>query len=72
MVDKNKAVVCGLLATSEKKGKESVKCEMMVSAGKLKKLWDSLSELRSSLCERQLESTILRPAQLLVKTAQFA
>jgi len=45
---------------------------MMVSAGKLKKLWDSLSELRSSLCERQLESTILRPAQLLVKTAQFA
>jgi hypothetical protein len=29
--------------------------EMMVSAGKLMKLWDSLSEMRSSLCERRLE-----------------
>jgi hypothetical protein len=34
------------------------------------KLWDSLSELRSSVCERRLERTVLRPAQLLVKTAQ--
>ena len=34
-------------------------------------LWDSLSELRSSLCERRLERTILRPALLPVKTAQF-
>jgi len=25
---------------------------IVVSAGKLRKLWDSLSELRSSLCER--------------------
>jgi hypothetical protein len=28
---------------------------IVVSAGKLNKLWDSLSELRSSLHERQLE-----------------
>ena len=38
---------------------------------KLRKLWDSLSELRSSLCERGLERTVLRPALLPVKTAQF-
>jgi hypothetical protein len=30
-----------------------------------------LSELRSSACERQLERTVLRPALLPVKTAQF-
>ena len=41
-----------------------------MSAGKLRKLWDSLSELRSSLCEI-LERTVLRPALLPVKTAQF-
>ena len=35
---------------------------IVVSAGKLRKLWDSLSELRSFVCERQLESTVLRPA----------
>jgi hypothetical protein len=28
---------------------------IVVSAGKLSKLWDSLSELHSSLCERRLE-----------------
>jgi hypothetical protein len=28
---------------------------IVVSAGKLRKLWDSMSELRSSLCERRLE-----------------
>jgi len=44
---------------------------IVVSAGKLRKLWDFLSELRSSLCERRLESTVLRPALLSVKTAQF-
>jgi hypothetical protein len=44
---------------------------IVVSAGKLRKLWDSLSELRSSVCERRLEKTVLRPALLLVKTAQF-
>jgi len=44
---------------------------IVVSAGKLKKLWDSLSELRSSLCEGRLERTILRPALLPFKTAQF-
>jgi hypothetical protein len=40
-------------------------------AGKLRKLWDSQSELHSSLCERRLERTVLRPALLPVKTAQF-
>ena len=40
-------------------------------AGKLGKLWDSLSELRSSVCEKRLEKTILGPALLSVKTAQF-
>ena len=44
---------------------------MVVSAGKLRKLWDSLNELRSSLCERRLERTVLRPALLPVKIAQF-
>ena len=43
----------------------------MVSAGKLRKLWDSMSELCSSLCERRLERTVLRPALLPVKTVQF-
>ena len=44
---------------------------IVVSAGKLSELWDSPSELRSSLCERRLEMTVLRPALLPVKTAQF-
>ena len=44
---------------------------IVVSAGKLRKLWDSLCELRSSLCERRLEKTFLRSAILPVKTAQF-
>jgi len=44
---------------------------VVVSAGKPRKLWDSLSELRSSVCERRLERTVLRPALLPVKTAQF-
>jgi hypothetical protein len=101
MVDKNKTVVCCLLATSdvmlsEKKKrkrkmcnkkwylKNNISCDahllnelletddaIVVWAGKLKKLWDFLSELRSSLCERRLERTVLRPALLSVKTAQF-
>jgi hypothetical protein len=45
--------------------------EVVVLAGKLRKLWDSLSDLRSSLCERQLERTVLRPALLPVKTVYF-
>jgi hypothetical protein len=45
--------------------------DIVVSAGKLRKLWDSLSELRRSLCERRLESTVVRFALLHVKTAQF-
>jgi hypothetical protein len=44
---------------------------IMVSAGKLRKLWDFLSELHSSVCEPRLERTFLRPALLIVKTAQF-
>jgi len=44
---------------------------IVVSVFKLRKLWDSRSELRSSLCERRLERIFLRPALLPVKTAQF-
>jgi len=44
---------------------------IVVSTGKLMKLWNSLSELRSSLCGRRLEKTVLRPTLLPVKTAQF-
>jgi hypothetical protein len=44
---------------------------IVVSAGKLKKLWDSLSELHSCVCERRLERTFLMPALLPMKTAQF-
>ena len=40
--------------------------------GKLRELWDSLSELRSSVCERRLERIVLRVDPLPVKTAQFA
>ena len=101
MVDKNKAVVCCLLATSaimlsERKKRKRKMCSkkwylkrniscnshllnellgmdvpwddaIVVSAGKLRKLWDPLSELRSSLCERRLERTVLRPSLLPVK-----
>ena len=104
-VDKNKAVVCCLPATSaimlpEKKKrkrkmwskkwflKRNISCDVhllnelletdvpcddaiVVSAGKRRKLWDSLSKLRGSVCERRLERTVLRPALLPVKTAQF-
>jgi hypothetical protein len=49
----------------------SCACDIVASAGKLRKLWDSLSELRSYLCERRLERTILRPALFPVKIAQF-
>jgi hypothetical protein len=34
---------------------------MVVAAGQLRKLWDSLSELRSSLYERRLKRAVLRP-----------
>jgi hypothetical protein len=43
---------------------------IMVSAGKPRKLWNSLSELCNYLYERRLEWTVLRPALLPVKTAQ--
>jgi hypothetical protein len=44
---------------------------IVVSTCKMRKLWDSLSELCSYLCERRLERTVLGPALLSVKTAQF-
>jgi hypothetical protein len=44
---------------------------IVVSAGKPRKLWDYLSELRSSVCERRLEKTVLRPPLSPVKTAQL-
>jgi hypothetical protein len=44
---------------------------IVVSAGKLREMWVSLSELRSSLCERRPERTVLKPALLSVKTVQF-
>jgi hypothetical protein len=44
---------------------------IVVSAGKLRKLCDSLSDQNSSLCERRLEKTVLRSALLPVQTAQF-
>ena len=44
---------------------------IVVSAGKRRKLCDSLSELLISFCERRLERTVLRPALLPVETAQF-
>jgi hypothetical protein len=44
--------------------------DIVVSVGKLRKLWDSMSELRSCVCERRLERTVLRPALLPVKTVK--
>jgi hypothetical protein len=44
---------------------------MVVLTCNLRILWDSLCELRSSVCERRLERTVLRPALLPVKTEQF-
>jgi hypothetical protein len=44
---------------------------IVVSAGKLRKPWYSLSELRSSVCERRLERIVLRLVLLPVKTAKF-
>ena len=34
--------------------------DIVMSAGKVMKLWDSLNELRSSVCERRLERAVLR------------
>ena len=49
----------------------ALRCFHRGVAGKLRKLWDSLSELRSSVFERRLEMTVLRPTLFPVKTAQF-
>jgi hypothetical protein len=43
---------------------------IVVSAGKLRKLWDYLCKLRSSMCKRRLDKTVLKPVLLPVKTAQ--
>jgi hypothetical protein len=43
----------------------------VVWAGKLRELWDCLSELRSSVCEGGLVKVILMPTSLPIKTAQF-
>jgi hypothetical protein len=42
-----------------------------VSVGKLRKLWNSLSELRSSVRERRLERTVLKPMLFPAKIPQF-
>ena len=44
---------------------------ILVWAGKVRKLWNFLSELCSCVCERRLEKTVLSPALFPVKTAQF-
>jgi hypothetical protein len=44
---------------------------MVTSLVKLWRLCDSLSDLHSSLRERRLVCTVLRPALLPVRTAQF-
>jgi hypothetical protein len=49
----------------------SCACVIVVTAGKLRKVWDSLSEMLSSLCKIRLEWTIMRPVLLPVKTVQF-
>jgi hypothetical protein len=49
----------------------SCACAIVVLAGKLRKLWDSLSELCSSLCERRLERAFPRHALLPVENEQF-
>jgi hypothetical protein len=61
-VSRDASLLNGLLETDD---------AIVVSAGKLKKLWDFLSELRNSVCERRLKRTVSRPALLPVKTAQF-
>jgi hypothetical protein len=101
MVDKNKAVLCCLLATStimlpEKKKRKRKTCSkkwylerniscdvhlldglletgdaIVVSEGKLRKMWDFVSELRSFLCEKRLEMAIVGPALLPVKPTQL-
>jgi hypothetical protein len=44
---------------------------IVVSAGKVRKPWNSLSELRSSLGGIRLEWAVLSSALLLVKSAQI-
>ena len=46
-------------------------CEIVVSAGKLRRTCDYLSELRSSLFESLPEREVLRTALLPVKNAHF-
>ena len=44
---------------------------IVVWAGKVRKLWDSLSELGSCVSERRLEKAVLKPELLSIKTAQL-
>jgi hypothetical protein len=95
VVDRNKAVVCFVLAVSaiivlEKMKKRKMRSKkwhlkrnilldahllnelldaIVVSAGKLRKLLDSLSELGSSLCEVRLEYTV--PCKVPTKCTLF-
>jgi hypothetical protein len=102
MVDKNKAVVYCLLATSAIMLSEKKKRKRKMCSGIWKGIYHAMlicwmnclkqmclemmpswcrqlnwgncgipSELRSSLCERWLKRTVLRPVLLPVKTAQF-
>jgi hypothetical protein len=48
-----------------------VRVTMVDKNKELRKLWYSLSELRSSLCKMPLERTVLRPALLRVETAVY-
>jgi hypothetical protein len=45
---------------------------IVVSAGKLRKLWDSLSELRNFLCERRLDKTVMRTVLLSENCALYS
>jgi hypothetical protein len=67
-LERNTHISCDVHLLNELLGTNEA---IVVSAGKVRKLWDSLSELRRSLCERRLEMTVMRPALLPVKTAQF-
>ena len=44
---------------------------IVVSASKRSKLWDFLSELRSSLCERRLERTVLKACSFACQNCAF-
>jgi hypothetical protein len=67
--EKKRKISCGDHLLNELLKTDVEDDAIVVSAGKLRKLWDSLSKLRSSLCERRTEKAVLRPALLPVRTA---